>query len=98
MGSFTSLARLYQNCCVFLFLVRIVIQVVMNKQKAQQEAIDILKVFQENIKNDVYVSLQKAIKNDIIVSTYAKMDINGWSRMTGHSVAAESLYQYFKKC
>lgn len=71
---------------------------VMNKQKAQLEAISILKVFQDNIKNDVYISLQKAINNDIIVSTYAKMDINGWQRVTGFPVAAESLYQYFKQC
>ena len=69
----------------------------MNKEKVQQEAINILKVFQENIKNDIYISLQKAIKNDIIVSTYAKMDISGWQRVTGFAVAAESLYQYFKQ-
>eukprot|EP01084_Bolivina_argentea_P255688 430180_1 len=66
-------------------------------KQVQAEAIEILKVFQENMKNDVYISLQKAINHELIVKNYASMDINAWNRITGFNVAAESLFQHFKR-
>eukprot|EP01084_Bolivina_argentea_P255689 430182_1 len=71
---------------------------VITKKQVQDGAIEILQVFQEHIQNNAYTALQKAIKNDLIVSTFAKMDINAWNRVTGDSfVATEALYQHFKE-
>eukprot|EP00486_Rosalina_sp_Unknown_P000386 CAMPEP_0201564432 /NCGR_PEP_ID=MMETSP0190_2-20130828/2720_1 /ASSEMBLY_ACC=CAM_ASM_000263 /TAXON_ID=37353 /ORGANISM="Rosalina sp." /LENGTH=760 /DNA_ID=CAMNT_0047980613 /DNA_START=97 /DNA_END=2376 /DNA_ORIENTATION=+ len=49
-----------------------------NVIKIKAEAIEILSVFKDNIKKDVYISLQKAFANDIIIATYATMDLAAW--------------------
>ena len=69
----------------------------LKSDEIKAEAIEILSVFKDNIKKDVYVSLENAFKNDIIISIYATMDISAWIRITQSTVAAETFFQYFKK-